>query len=124
MSIRILKHYLKLMISYLKKILELITVDYSNEILANQIYGISIILFILSILILVLLIAFMINILIFAYSDKLMNLFTNKYIKWYIVFNTKIIGIEICFIGVSLIYFMYFLSYGIHFIATHPIIFN
>nr|YP_009486043.1 hypothetical protein [Cantharellus appalachiensis]AWA82104.1 hypothetical protein [Cantharellus appalachiensis] len=111
-------------ITYLKPILEPITVDYSNEILANQIYGISIILFILSLLILVLLIAFMINILIFVYSDKLMNLFTNKYIKWYIVFNKKIIGIEICFIGASLIYFMYFLSYGIHFIATHPIIFN
>ena len=92
--------------------------------MANQIYGISIILFILSILILILLLAFMVNILIFVYSDKLMKLFTKKYIIWYISFNKKIIGIEICFIGASLIYFMYFLSYDIHFIATHPIIFN
>jgi hypothetical protein len=59
-------------------------VDYSNEILANQIYVISILLFILSILILILLTAFMFNIIIIVYSDKLMNLFTNKYIKWYI----------------------------------------
>ena len=99
-------------------------VDYSNTLLANQIYNVSIILFILSVLIIVLLLALLINILILVYSDKLMNYFTNLYIKKYIAFNKKIIGIEICFLGGSLIYFMYTLSYGIHFIATHPIIIN
>lgn len=108
----------------LKSILEPVTVNYSNEVLANQIYGISIILFILSVLILILLIAFMINILILVYSDKLMNLFNNKYIRWYIAFNKKIIGIEICFLGGSILYFMFQLSVGIHFIATHPITIN
>lgn len=64
----------------------------------------------------------MFNIIILVYSDKLLNLFTNKYIRWYIGFNKKIIGIEIFFLGGSILYFMYMLSYGIHFIATHPII--
>lgn len=111
-------------INYLKPILEPVSVNYSNEVLANQIYGVSILLFILSLMILILLLAFIINIFIFVYSDKIMNLFTNKYIRWYIAFNKKIIGIEICFLGGSLLYFMYYLSYGIHFIATHPITFN
>jgi hypothetical protein len=90
--------------------------------LADQIYGLSIILFVLSVLIIGLLIAFMINVIILVYSDKLKEYFTNKYIRWYIAFNKKIIGIEICFLGGSILYFMYTLSYGIHFIATHPII--
>jgi hypothetical protein len=106
----------------LKPILEPVQVDYSNVLLAEQIYGISILLFILSVLIIGLLLAFMFNVIILVYSDKLLNLFTNKYIRWYIAFNKKIIGIEICFLGGSILYFMYMLSYGIHFIATHPII--
>jgi uncharacterized membrane protein len=67
-------------VSYLKPILEPVSVNYSPEILANQIYGISILLFIMSILIMILLLAFIINITILVYSDKLMSLFTNKYI--------------------------------------------
>nr|YP_009739430.1 hypothetical protein [Tricholoma saponaceum]QIC20273.1 hypothetical protein [Tricholoma saponaceum] len=111
-------------IDILKSVLSPVQVDYSNVLLAEQIYGISIILFILSVLIILLLLAFMLNILILVYSAKLMNLFSNKYIRWYIAFNKKIIGIEICFLGGSILYFMYVLSYGIHFIATHPIIIN
>jgi hypothetical protein len=117
-------YILDYIISHLKVIIEPVPVEYSSQLLANQIYGISIILFILSILILILLLAFMINIVILVYSDKLMNFFSNKYIRWYIALNKKLIGIEICFLGGSLIYFMYTLSYGIHFIATHPIIIN
>lgn len=92
--------------------------------MSNQIYGISIMLFILSVLIIILLLAFMINIIILVYSDKIFNLFTNKYIRWYIVFNIKVIGIENLFLGSSILYFMYVLSDGLHFICTHPIILN
>ena len=105
----------------LKPLLEPVSVSYSNELLAKQIYGVSVFLFILSVLILILLIAFIIQILILIYSDKIMSFFSNKYIRWYIQFNKKILGIEVCFLGISLVYFMYQLSYGIHFIATHPI---
>jgi hypothetical protein len=66
---------------YIKPILEPVQVTYSNEVLANQIYGISIFLFILSILIMILLVFFILNILVFIYSDKIMNYFSNKYIK-------------------------------------------
>jgi len=106
----------------LKSVIEPVQVDYSISLLANQIHNVSIMLFILSVLIIILLLGLLINILIFAYSDKLINYFNNKYIKMYIGFNKKIIGVEICFLGGSLLYFMYTLSFGIHFIATHPII--
>jgi hypothetical protein len=103
-------------------ILKPVNVSYSNELLANQLYGISIILFIMSVLIIILLLGFMFNILIYHNSDRISNYFTNKYIKWYINFNKKIIGIELFFLGSSIIYFMFCLSYGLHFLATHPII--
>jgi hypothetical protein len=99
-------------------------VNYSNELLANQLNDISILLFILSVLIIVLLLAFNINIIYFNSSDKISNYFTNKYIKWYINFNKKIIGIELILLGSSILYFMINLSYGIHFLATHPINLN
>lgn len=75
------ENILNSVITILKPILEPISVDYSNEMLANQIYGLSIILFILSIMILISLSAFIVNIIILVYSDKLMNFFTNKYIR-------------------------------------------
>lgn len=113
---------INLVLGYLKPVLAPVSVDYSNQVLANQIYGVSILLFILSILIIILLIAFIFNIIILVYSDKIMSLFTNKYIRWYIALNKKVIGIEIIFLSGTLLYFMYTLSSGIHFIATHPII--
>lgn len=106
-----------------RPILEPVRVDYSNELLANQIHDISILLFILSIFIIILIIGFMFNILVFLYSDKIFNYFSNKYVKWYISFNKKIIGIELMFLGSSILYFMFVLNYGLKFLATHPIIF-
>ena len=106
------------------QILEPVSVSYSNDTLATQIYGISIMLFFLSVAIIILILALILNILMWVYSDKLLNLFTNKYIRWYILYNKKVIGIEIAFLSISILYFMYKLSYGLHFIATHPITFN
>ena len=68
-------------INQLKSILEPVTVPYSNELLANQINDIAIILFILTILIIGLIIVFIINTIVFVFSDKISNFFTNKYIK-------------------------------------------
>ena len=63
-----------------KPVLKQGAVNYYNEVLANQIYSISIILFI-KVLIIILLIEFMVNIVILVYSDKLLKIFTNKYIR-------------------------------------------
>jgi hypothetical protein len=90
-------------IGILKPVLAPVQVDYSQAGLAVQIYGISIILFALSLLLIFLLLAFMFNIVIIIYSENLMNLFTNKYIRWYIAFNKKIVGIELFFLGGSII---------------------
>lgn len=53
--------------------------------------------------------------------DKIINYFNNKYIKWYLVLNKKMISIEICFLGFTILYFMSSLITGIRFIATHPV---
>jgi hypothetical protein len=106
----------------LKPILNPVYVDYPANVLSEQIHSLAVLLFIMSILISILLVAFMFNIIIYVFSDKLINIFTNKYIRWYIGLNKKVIGVEICFLGGSILYFMYILSYGIHFIATHPVI--
>ena len=111
-------------IEIISPILQPISVSYSSQTLATQIYGLSIILFIMSIFIIILLLSLMINIVIFLYSDKISNFFTNKYIKWYLTLNKKFISIEICFLGCSILYFMYTLITGIRFIAIHPIIIN
>lgn len=81
----IIKGIIDGIIAILKPILEPVNVDYPVNLLADQIYGISIMLFILSILISILILALLINMVIIVYSDKLLNLFTNKYIRWYII---------------------------------------
>jgi hypothetical protein len=108
---------------YIKDIFEPVHVSYSNEILSNQIHDISILLFILTIFIFILFLSLLLNVILFIFSDSLLNYFTNKYIKWYISFNKKIIGFELFMLSGWILYLMYMVSYGVHFIATHPIIF-
>lgn len=108
----------------IRHILEPVTSNYSNEVLAGQIHDISILLFILSILITILIICLLINILVLINSDRIIKLFTNKYIRWYVNVNLKLIGIEVFCLGSSIIYFMYCLSKGLQYLATHPIIFS
>ena len=108
----------------LKFLLEPVQVDYSNAVLAEQIHDLSIILFIFSILIIGMIIVLLFNIFIYINMDKIIKFFNNKFIKWYLVFNKKFIAIEIFMLGSTIIYFMYNLSVGIRFIATHPIIIN
>jgi hypothetical protein len=111
-------------VGLLKGVLEPVSVSYSNEILLEQIYGLSIVLFILSLCIIILFIAFIVNTLILVYSDRILSYFTNKYIRLYIQFNKKMIGLEICFLGGSILYFLYVLSRGLHFLSNHPVIFT
>lgn len=108
----------------LKFILEPMQVNYSNDILANQIYDLSILLFILSILITGLIAVLLFNMIVYINMDRIIKYFNNKYIRWYLVFNKKVLGFEICILGSSILYFMYNLSVGIRFIATHPVILN
>lgn len=101
-----------------KPILQPVKVAYSNELLADQIYGISIALFFLSIIIIVLFIIFCVHAIVLIYREKILNYFTNKYIKAYLNFNNRIIGLEFIFVGLTVLYFLYQLSKGLHFLAT------
>lgn len=108
----------------IKIILEPVQVNYSNEILSNQIYDLSIILFILSLIILGLIVVLLLNIIIYINMDKIIKFFNNKFIYWYLVINKKFLSIEIFVLGGTILYFMFNLMIGIRFIATHPIIIN
>jgi hypothetical protein len=61
----------------LKGVLAPVYVSKSNELLLNKIYGLSIALFIFSLLIIILFIGFILNILVFVYSDRILKYFTN-----------------------------------------------
>nr|WVH38259.1 hypothetical protein [Trametes maxima] len=106
-----------------KLILEPVQVDYSNEILANQIYDLSILLFVLGLIIVFLIIILLLNIILYINMDSIIKIFNNKYIKWYLIINKKFLSIEIFILGITILYFMQTLITGIHFIATHPIIY-
>ena len=106
----------------LKLILEPVQVNYSNEILANQINDLSILLFILSLIIFALIVVLLINIILYINMDKIINFFKNKFIHWYLVFNKKFLSIEIFMLGATILYFMHVLINAIRFIATHPIL--
>jgi hypothetical protein len=108
----------------LKPILEPIPTNFSNELLASQIHDLSLILFILSILISILITGLLINIFVLINADRITNFFNNKFIRWYVNFNMKLISIEVFFLGSSILYFMFTLSKGLHYIATHPITFS
>jgi uncharacterized Zn-finger protein len=111
-------------IGYLKPILEPVKVTYSNELLAEQINGIAILLFILSIIIIFLFIIFSLNAIILIYRDRIVNYFTNKYIRAYLQLNTSIIVLELVITSITILYFLFALSRGLQFIARHPIFFS
>jgi hypothetical protein len=115
---------IKNIMDIIRPILEPVTSNYSNEILANQIHDLSILLFILSILISILILGLLLNILVLINSNRILNFFTNKYIRWYVNVNMKLISIEVFCLGFSILYFMPTLSTGLQYIATHPIILN
>jgi len=119
-----IKKLIQFIINYLQNILQPTTVNYSNEILANQINDISILLFILSLLIIFMVFVLLLNIVILINTDRIYNYFNNKYIRLYISLNKKLMSLEVLVLGSSILYFMCNLSYGIHFIATHPITFS
>lgn len=109
-------------IGYFSPLLETVSVDYSNKMLADQIYVISVLLFILCIMIALLIFALLIQMTLYVYSERIKEFFTNKFIRTYISLNRKIIGIEIFLLGGLILYFMFNLSYGLHFLATHRIL--
>lgn len=107
---------------FLKNIFEPVQVDFSIELLSAQINSISIILFMLTFLILIFFISLLFNITVFLFSDKLLNYLKNKYIRWYLTFSKKVIGLEILMLSGLIFYLLYMLLYGLHYIAIHPIV--
>jgi hypothetical protein len=108
----------------LKFILEPVQVNYSNEILSNQIHDISILLFIFSLIIFGLIVVLLLNIVLYINMDSIIKFFNNKFIRGYLLLNKKFLSIEIFMLGGTILWFMYILINSIHFIATHPIIIN
>jgi len=82
-------------IDYLQKFFSPMPVDFSVELLSTQINHLSIILFMLTACLLLFFLSLLFNLTAFIFSDKLLNYFTNKYIRRYLSFNKKIIAFEI-----------------------------
>ena len=97
---------------YLKPILQPIPVNYSNEVLADQINALAILLFLLSLIVIFLFVVFTINAIILIYREKLVNYFSNKYIRAYLKLNTSLIVLELFFLSTTIVYFLYTLSKG------------
>ena len=108
----------------LKFILEPVQVNYSNDILSNQIHDLSILLFIFSLIIFGLIVVLLLNIVLYINMDSIIKFFNNKFIRGYLLLNKKFLSIEIIMLGGTILWFMYSLINSIHFIATHPIIIN
>ena len=109
--------------AYLDYFFEPVLVNFSNELLAIQIQNLSLILFFITVCIGIIFISFLFNLTAYIFSDRLLKYFKNKYIIWYISFNKKVIVFEIIMLSGWIIYLLYVLLYGLHYIATHPIIF-
>ena len=119
-----LEDFTEFFMDYLKPILQPIPVNYSNEVLADQINALAILLFLLSLIVIFLFVVFTINAIILIYREKLVNYFSNKYIRAYLKLNTSLIVLELFFLSTTIVYFLYTLSKGLQFIAQHPIIFS
>ena len=119
-----LEDFMTYFMDYLKPILQPIPVNYSNEVLADQINALAILLFLLSLIVIFLFVVFTINAIILIYREKLVNYFSNKYIRAYLKLNTSLIVLELFFLSTTIVYFLYTLSKGLQFIAQHPIIFS
>ena len=120
----LINQFIGQVLNTIQPFLEPVKVDYSMEVLANQINDISIILFILCALIMGLIVGLLSNIIILLYSDKIINYFNNKYIKWYLRFTKKFIALEVIVLGTFILYALYNMCLGLRFIATHPINFT
>jgi hypothetical protein len=97
--------------------------NFSNEVMSNQIHNLSILLWIITICLLIFFISLLINITLYIFSEKLLKYFKNKYLLIYINFNKKVIAFEIIMLSVWIFYILYILLSGLHYIAIHPIIF-
>jgi len=109
--------------AYLEKFFEPVQLSFSNEVMSQQIQNVSILLWILTVCLSIFFISLLFNIALFIFSENLTKYFTNKYILLYINFNRKIIGFEIFMLSGWIIYILYLLLNGLHYIAIHPVIF-
>lgn len=115
---------INLVLNTFLKNLEPIPVDYPIELLAQQVYGITIACFILCIGIILLFISFIFNLLIVIFRDKLLNYFTNKYIVGYLKLQFKVLFFELFVISLLIFYALGYLAYGLYFLVRHPVMIN
>jgi hypothetical protein len=108
---------------YLDYIFQPVQLNFSNEVMSNQIHNLSILLWILTICLSIFFISLLINITLFIFSESLLKYFKNRYLLWYISFNKKVFAFEMIMLSGWILYLLYILLIGLHYIAIHPIIF-
>ena len=121
---KICESILSKIVNYLNYIFEPVQHTFTIDIMSNHIQNISILLFILTAIIFIFFISLLFNMTLFLFSERLLKYFTNKYILWYLKFNQKIIAFEIIILSGWIGYLLYVLLTGLHYIATHPVIYS
>lgn len=89
--------------------------------LIGQQFVIYILLFIIVISIILLFISYLLNIILILNKDKILNNFKNKYIIYYIKYQTILIKFSLVYIPIFIFAGLITLAIGLHFLITHQI---
>ena len=110
-------------VNYLNNFFEPVQHTFTIDVMSNHIQNLSLLLFILTAIILIFFISLLFNVTLFIFSNRLLSFFTNKYILLYLKFNKKFIALEIIILSCWICYLLYVLLTGLHYLATHPVIY-
>lgn len=106
---------------YIRPYIQPVTVNYSQDLLVDQVQILSLMSLIIALIITGMLIFLFLNILIYMNSDRILKFFKNKYILLYVNLQLKFIAIEVVLSTLVILYGMGILIYALHFIVTHPL---
>jgi hypothetical protein len=110
-----------IILDYLRPYIQPATVNYSHDLLVDQVQLLSLMSLIIALIITGMLVFLFFNIFIYMNSDRILKLFKNKYVVFYVNLQLKFIAIEVLLSTLVIIYGMGILIYALHFIVTHPL---
>lgn len=118
---KIQNQILDIIMEYIRPYIQPASVNYSQELLVDQVQTLSLLSLIIALIITGMLVFLFLNILIYMNSDKILKFFKNKYVLLYVNLQLKFIAIEVILSTLVILYGMSILIYALHFIVTHPL---
>lgn len=118
---KIQNQIMDIIMDYIRPYIQPVTVNYSHDLLVDQVQILSLISLIIALIITGMLLFLFLNIFIYMNSDRILKLFKNKYVVLYVNLQLKFIAIEVILSTLVILYGMGILIYALHFIVTHPL---